>query len=364
MPNLTLSRIKEPFSIVTSLSAPSSKTPKESYQSTGISLKSGKLEFRCDGQAGFGVVQIDVDSDEEFEKVFVNTQKLNSAIGVIGQEFNISPSSGGITISNSKTSIELRSVNCLDCGDFMAGVNEWTPVDGKTIADAVSRTYGLFDSAVAVVLDSRGVVACFTPTSTAGVWTTGLQIPVSCKIAKESCRILESVLKAGACEFGKIDNLCVVRFSSSGFTGAMAFRVFDDTSNLAKFLYKITEKPRRKIASVLKADLLQALKACSVVQTVENMTVNLKAERDQLHFTKRATDYGTGMSVVSLQNKNPDLSISEPHCAERLLKIVSSAMNSPSIDIYDLQLVSSWDDQTNLMFVDGNTCAVSMVMDE
>ena len=347
---------------MTSLSAPSSKTPKESFQSTGISLKNRKLEFRCDGQAGFGVVEIDVDSDEEFDQVFVNTQKLNSAIGVIGQEFNISSSKNGITISNSKTSIELRSVNCEDSGSFTAGIKEWSPVNGKAIADAISRTYGLFDSAVAVTFDSRGAVACSTPTGTACIWTTGLEIPVNCKIPKESCRILESVLKSGVCEFGKIDNLCVVRFSSAEFRGYLALRVFDDTSRLARFAYEITEQPRRKIADGLKVDFIESLRACAVVQTAENTTVVLRTKDSQLHFLKKSTDYGTGSSVVSLQNKSDELGIHEPHCAERLLKAISSGMNSPGMEIYDLLLGEDWSEQTNLMFVDGNTCAISMAM--
>lgn len=365
MPTISAQKLKTPLSIVTALSAPSSKTPKESFQSTGISLKNGKLKFRCDGASGSGEVEIDVDHDPEqeyFGTKFVNTQKLNAAIGVIGQEVTISSVSEGIQISNGKTSIQLRETLAEQSQPIASDVTEWSPVNGKEIAKAISRTYGVFEDSMAITLSDKGIVWCTTSGNTLVVWTSGLSIPVTAKIPKESCRILAQALNSGECEIGKQDNLYVLRFKGDGYRGTLALRVFDDHSNAAKFSYAFTQQPKRMICQVLKSDILGALNACAVVQTAENTRVTMRSENNQLVIKKAVTDYGAGISVIGLQNMDPTKSINEQHCAQRLAKTISSAATDElSIDVYEIVLGESEGVEfTNLAFVVGNTVAVSM----
>lgn len=368
MPTISAQKLKTPLSIVTALSAPSSKTPKESFQNTAVSLKDGKLKFRCDGSSGSGEVQIDVEhnpDEEYFATRYVNTQKLNAAIGVLGQEISITSTNNGIQLSNSKTSIQLRGSDFYESHEIGSEVSEWFPVNGKEIAKAISRTYGVFEDAMAITLSDKGIVWCTTSGNTLVVWTSGLGIPVTAKIPKESCRILAQALNSGECEIGKQDNLYVLRFKADGFHGILSLRVFDDHSNAAKFSYAFTQKPRRFISQVLKADILGALNACAVVQTAENTRVMMKSEGSQLIIKKAVTDYGAGDSVVPLQNMDPNKGINEQHCAQRLAKTISSAATDElGIDVCEIVLGENEGVEfTNLAFVVGNTVAVSMQID-
>lgn len=362
MPVLNIQKIKGSLSTITALSAPSSKTPLPAYQSISVSLGDKKLRLRCDGPAGSGELKIDVDSEESFGEVFVDTQKFNAAITALGTEVSVSSKEGGIELSNSKTSIQLRPCACIPGTEIGSDVSEWFKIDGKSIANAISRTYGVFESSMAITLSDKGIVWCSTSGNTMVIWTEGLSIPVGAKIPKESCRVLVSALNSGECEVGKQDNLYVLRFTEDGLQGTLALRVFDDFSKSAVFSYSFTQKPKRLISQVLKSDIVSALNACAVVQTAENTRVLLRSNGSQLMIDKAATDYGCGKSVVNLQNMKDGAKINEQHCAQRLAKAIASAsLDEPSVDIYEFVLnADEGEEFTNLAFVAGNTIALCL----
>lgn len=366
MPTLNVKKLLEPLKIVTALSVSSNKSPKESFQSTGISLKAKRLKFRCEGQSGFGEIEVDVDDESEFDEVFVNTQKLNSALSVIGGDVQITRSRNGIEISSGKTAIDIREVACESIGLLNSGVTEWFPVNGTEISRAIQKTYGVFEGAIALTLSDKGVVWCSTAGSTSVIWMSGLTIPISGKIPKESCRMLVQALLAGSCEIGKHNNLYVVRFKADEYQGFLALRMYDDHSKSAIFSYQFTQSRSKFIASALKKDVLDALNACSVVQTADNTRVRLLTDGNQLRFDKAVTDYGQGRSLISLQNKDESMAIDELHCSQRLANVISSAASDElSVAIHEFVIGKYGDqDETTLAFVMGNTVGISMKIQE
>lgn len=331
MPTISAQKLKTPLSIVTALSAPSSKTPMPAYQSTAIESFGSKIRFRCDGQHGMSYVDIPCEGDE-FRLAFVNTQNLKSAISTLGEEIGISRTKNSVRLSGQRSEIELRLVDCdrefTDPWDDLM----WFPIDGRKISKAIRRTTGLFDTASAVTLGKEGAVFC-TANGSRFVWTTGIEIPFTCAIPSESVKTFASSIDLDSVSIGETHGLCMAKFDTEDFSGVMAIRKME-YGNLAPYDFKITQSPIKKIASVLKSEIVNALATCTVVETKDNSEVLVKISNGEISFNKRATDYGTGKSSVSLQNFEEGSEIQQSHDSGRLLRVIQTCFfDELSIDV-------------------------------
>lgn len=352
MPTISAQKLKTPLSIVTALSAPSSKTPMPAFQSTAIQSYGSKMRLRCDGQYGMSYVDIPCEG-EEFGSVFVNTQNLRSAISATGDEISISRTKNGILLSGARSDIELRQVDC--DREFTNPWDEcqWHQVDGKKISKAIRRTTGLFDAAAAVTLGKEGAVFC-TANRSRFVWTIGIEIPFTCAIPSESVKIFANSIDFDSVSIGDTNGLCLAKFSTEDFSGVMAVRKME-YGNLAPYDFRITQSPIKKIASVLKSDIVNVLLACSVVETKDNAEVFVKIADGIISFKKRATDHGVSQSSASLQNFD-GTEIQQSHDSGRLLRVIQTGFaDELSVDV----CVISTSVGDSICFCSGNTVGIS-----